>query len=428
MAGSDGFRTAPLGFDRNDVNTYISKLIQRVKTAEAEKNESTALASKAKEMKESYETRIAELEESKKAYQTNTEKEIKEYKLTIEELDIKVVALLSEMEQRREADASTGSDANTKMQASEILKQAKFEAKQIIENAKRERQITINNAHYLLNTISAENKAINSAFNSIKNSLSKCVNADIESEFGAVVPEVAQTVDTTPQAVVSQASVPQENIVQAPVTPVSNIEYAPVEEIAVPKAEPVAQPIIEQVSEVVAESSSVQAEKPAFSHDELEDIFAVKDVKDDSLSDEILDFTEFKAVEKPTSTIDDDLSGLFAVPNEVSTSTEFDVAPNVPQMDDDFSGMMIKDEPDATQPSAVEDDLSLFFSVEDNSDEEVVDTTVDFTQMDTGVDESAFDIKPLEPDANLFDSLWTIGSDDDDDDDMSSDNVGIMEL
>lgn len=426
MAGSDGFRTAPLGFDRNDVNTYISKLIQRVKTAEAEKNESTALASKAKEMKESYETRIAELEESKKAYQTNTEKEIKEYKLTIEELDIKVVALLSEMEQRRVANASGGTDVNAKKQADEIIKQAKFEAKEIIENAKRERQNAINDAHYLLDAISAENRVISSAFSTIKKSLEKCVNSDIDAEFayvGANITSETQSIPEVHSAVAETAPVAQEVSV-TDVAPIStNIEYAPIEDIA-PKAEPVV--------ETVPETTPVQAKEHAFSTDDLEDIFAVKEVKDDSLSDEILDFTEVKKTEHIAPSLDDDLSGLFAVTEGVpqSSASEFDVAPNIPQVDDNFVGMTVDETPTNTPSASVDDDLSLFFSVEDNSAEEVVDTAVDFTQMDTGVDESAFDIKPLEPDANLFDSLWTIGSDDndDDDDDMSSDNVGIMEL
>lgn len=416
MAGSDGFRTAPLGFDRNDVNNYISKLVQRLKTAEAEKNESNALASKAKEMKESYEARIAELEEAKKTYQASTEKEIKEYKLTIEELDIKVVALLSEMEQRRVASASGETDGNVKKQAEQIIKQAKFEANEIIENAKRERQNAINDTHFLLDTISAENRAIDSAFNSIKKSLEKCINSDIDAEFAQVTKSKAvtttQTVDFV-QPEVSQVdqSIPADS---------DNIQYARVDKAVAQEVEPVAEDIV------------VQAEEPVFSTSDLDDIFAVKEIENDSLSDEILDFTEVKKVETTTTSMDDDLSGLFAVPQEVSQSnaSEFDISSNT-QTNASFVEMEVEETPDTTPvvPTAtsVEDDLSLFFSVEDSPAEEVVDTTVDFTQMDNGIDESAFDIKPLEPDANLFDSLWTIGSDDEDDE-MSSDNVGIMDL
>lgn len=416
MAGADGFRTAPLGFDKNDVNNYISKLVQRLKSAEEEKNESNALASKAKEMKEHYESRISELEEAKKTYQENTEKEIKEYKLTIEELDIKVVALLSEMEQRRVSNPSNGSDANAKTNADEIIKQAKYQANEIIEKAKRERQSVINSTHYLLNTISLENKAINSAFYAIKKGLSKCVNADIDADFELIDDAPAtQTIDVqTAKAVTTEV-----------VEPVSHasVQYASVEEV---------QPIAETASiQVEVAQEPVQVEKASLFQEDLEDIFAVKDVSDDSLNDEILDFTQLKKVESSTeSNIDDDLSGLFAVPEQapqgVNTS-DFDVVVDSPHAEIDFVDMMIKEDvPSSDQPACVEDDLSLFFSAE-NPDDDVADATVDFTQMDTGIDENTFEIKPLEPDANMFDSLWSLSADDEDDE-MSSDNVGIMDL
>lgn len=439
MAGSDGFRTAPLGFDKNDVNNYISKLVQRLKASEHEKNEAKALASKTKEMKENYEKRISEQEEIIKNKLLNNEAEIKSYQTQIKELEQKISALQLELEKRQTQTMSVSSDTSSISDAEQIITEAKFNAHEIIESAKRERQRIVENIHYLLNIISSENKAIDSAFNSIKRGLENCIYTDLKAEF----PQIEKHVENDSSDLGTQANTFADQNISA--EPRQAIQTEPQNTAQTPDSE---------LNNDALHLPSVQETEASYSNNESDDLSEsnITDVKkekaiesDLSYNADDIFFTESsQEIDEPTKIdypdskpsfvdYDDDLSELFAPTDDdsskIGATPDFDnkiLAEQSPTPTAEFESIIAKS--DEEELKSTNDDLSKFFTTTEDKTDDIIDNTVDFTQMDNDVNEQDFEVKPLEPEQNIFDSLWDLNSDDSEDDEMSSDNIGIMDL
>ena len=97
---------------------------------------------------------------------------------------------------------SVSSDTSSISDAEQIITEDNFNANEIIESAKRERQRIVENIHYLLNIISSENKAIDSAFNSIKRGLENCIYTDLKAEF----PQIEKHVENDSSDLGTQAN------------------------------------------------------------------------------------------------------------------------------------------------------------------------------------------------------------------------------
>lgn len=128
--GDGGFSTKPMGFDKNEVNEYISNLRKRMNEIEADKrvnDEKTRAAVKTAEeadakiqaIKNEYEQKISELEEQIKLERTKAE----HVEIQLDEAKRKL----------KQAPSHNASNAN----AAEIIDNANAKAREIIEKAKR---------------------------------------------------------------------------------------------------------------------------------------------------------------------------------------------------------------------------------------------------------------------------------------------------
>lgn len=133
--GEGGFSVKPMGFDRNEVNEYISNLRKRMQDMEALINSNGEKAMAAAKAVEEAKSKLAAAQSEKQQTIDNYEERLKNLRGRLDDLENQTDELKRQL--RNAGKSAKGGSAADEKRAAEIIAKAQAEAKSIIEKAKQ---------------------------------------------------------------------------------------------------------------------------------------------------------------------------------------------------------------------------------------------------------------------------------------------------
>lgn len=467
--GEGGFSIKPMGFDKNEVNEYISNIRKRINEMEAEKKVNDEKTKAAVKTAEEAENRIKAAEQRGTEKIAELEAQVKTERRNAESLTIQIDELKRKLKQKAPAAAAGGaSTAAAEKQSAEIIAKANKTAQDIVEKAKKSaEQIMASAQSAAQGAAAAQNNAaledfmsvlknyletVNSGFNTVNQKASELLGAPAP-VAPTVMPDFSSF--TAPRAEVPAPSAEPETASLGGIfdnmddssddmepSGFSFDDLAPMNPDT-PKAEPVDsfdlshvhQPAVDEPVDDIAPLDTDAAPKTSLDNDFMADLIA-QTVPSSSLSDELDDdiLAAVKAQEEK-----------FAVqPTDADKGVDFD-------MDMGGSGSAADDDPMAAllaqaQAAFGGGDSSMEMSEPEPEPEaasanpwedlqkqlEAMEQSGNLGGMDMGGSSEPSKDMAEDPKAPSADdsAIWNFGdsgdssSDDDDDDMMSSDLFG----
>lgn len=169
MAGEGGFKSALNGFDKNEVNEYISNLRKNMKELEAEKRANDEKTAAAVKIAEEAENRIKAAEKNAADKIAELELQAKTERRNAESLTIQIDELKRKLKHQPAA-ASAGGKVDTsaaQKQSADIIAKANKTAQDIVEKAKKTAQDIISSAQNAAGAAGAQSSANVDAFMSV---------------------------------------------------------------------------------------------------------------------------------------------------------------------------------------------------------------------------------------------------------------------
>lgn len=256
--GDGGFSTRPMGFDKNEVNEYISSLRKKMQEIEAEKKANDAKTAEALKSAETADERVKAAEKAGEEKAAELELKLTTERRNAEILQNQVDDLKNKLnaEKQKMTDMlKTGKGVNEEAKnayteiidkanqdAREIIEEAKKSAESIIADAEARRADTDEKLNSFMSTFREKAEAMNALYSAIGESASALLGA-------AIAPAKIAVPDF------ERIAAAQEAAFEAPAEP----EKAP-EKPAAPAEEPAAEPVEEKPAE---EPVEVPAKEPA---------------------------------------------------------------------------------------------------------------------------------------------------------------------
>ena len=255
--GDGGFKQVAFGFDKNEVNTYISDLRKKMKSMEEDmkaNNKKTEEAEKlAQEADERIQAAVKEGEDKCAALQ----KELDGEQMKASSLEEQIAKLKKEIESEKKKMSDmllSGKGVNAEAQkayadvlakanddAKVIIDEANAKAAQIVADAQARRAAADENTNAFLAAIKAQIETLTDSYNAVSQSASELLGAEIAPVAAPVIPDI--TVKPVAAPVI-------EEVVEEPV-----VEQEPI------KSEP--EPVKEEPAASVAEETKVEDSMPA---------------------------------------------------------------------------------------------------------------------------------------------------------------------
>lgn len=138
--GEGGFSIKPMGFDKNEVNEYISNIRKRINEMEAEKKVNDEKTKAAVKTAEEAENRIKAAEQRGTEKIAELEAQVKTERRNAESLTIQIDELKRKLKQKAPAAAGGAGTAAAEKQSAEIIAKANKTAQDIVEKAKKSAQ------------------------------------------------------------------------------------------------------------------------------------------------------------------------------------------------------------------------------------------------------------------------------------------------
>ena len=212
--GDGGFSTKPMGFDKNEVNEYISNLRKRMQEIEAEKKVNDEKTRAAVKTAEEAEAKIKAAEQAGEQKATELEMLLKKERKNNDDLAIKIDDLKRKLKQAQAgggAASGAASSAAADKQAAQIIENANATAQEIVEKAKKTAQEIISGANGASASSNANTEEFMSVLKNFMDTVSsgfKTVN-DKASELLGAAPAAVEMPDfsayTAPKAEVPKA-------------------------------------------------------------------------------------------------------------------------------------------------------------------------------------------------------------------------------
>lgn len=199
--GEGGFSIKPMGFDKNEVNEYISNIRKRMNEMEAEKKVNDEKTKAAVKTAEEAENRIKTAEQQGAEKIAELELQVKTERRNAESLTIQIDELKRKLKQKSAAPAAGGAGtAVAEKQAADIIAKANKTARDIVEKAKQSAQQLMANAQSAADSaVSAQNNnSINEFMDVLKNYL-----GTVNDGFNAVNRKAAEILGAPAPAPVS---------------------------------------------------------------------------------------------------------------------------------------------------------------------------------------------------------------------------------
>lgn len=338
--GEGGFSIKPMGFDKSEVNEYISNIRKRINEMEAEKKVNDEKTKAAVKTAEEAENRIKAAEQRGTQKIAELEAQVKTERRNAESLTIQIDELKRKLKQKAPAASAAAGGASTaaaEKQSAEIISKANKTARDIVEKAKK----------------SAE-QIMASAQSAAQGAAAAQNNAALE-DFMSVLKNYLETVNSGFNAVNQKAS----ELLGAPapsapaVMPDFSSFTAPRAEVPVPSAEPVS---LGGIFDNMDDSSD-DMEPSGFSFDDIAPI------NPDTPKAEPVDSFDLSHVHQPA--VDEPVDDIAPLDTDTAPKTALDndfmadlIAQTVPSaaLSDELDGDMLaavqaQDEKFAVQPA-----------------------------------------------------------------------------
>lgn len=256
--GDGGFKQVPFGFDKNEVNEYISELRKKMSANEAEMKANDAKTKDALKLAEEAESRIKAAVDEVQAKLDEANTQLAAEKRTSEDLKSQVDTLkkkiadenkkMSDMLRSGEGVSAKAKEAYTEIidkanaDAAEIIKKAQASADEILANAQLSKQQITENLDKFLAAIKEHTELLTASYGSVAQSASELLGAEI------TVPEVEIPEFTAPAPAEKPAEKPEAAEKAEPIAEPEAKKSAPKEEPKKPekkaekKPEPKADP------------------------------------------------------------------------------------------------------------------------------------------------------------------------------------------
>ncbi len=282
--GDGGFRQVALGFDKNEVNAYISDLRKKMKSMEEDMKANNKKTEDALKLAEEAEDRIKAAVGEVESQHRDTKLELTAEQQRNEELKFKLEKAENQLKEERQmmtdmlkngkGVSSEAQKAYTEIidkandDADAIIQKANDEAKEIIAAAEERRAAADANTQSFLSTIKSQIDGLTAGYKSISESAAELLGAQAAplpvAEFAAVA--AAAAVAEAPKAA------PKKEKPAAKEEPVEEI----IEEITAPAIE---EPVIEEPAEQpAAEEAPAMPEMEEAIEDNGEDLASFDDV------------------------------------------------------------------------------------------------------------------------------------------------------
>ncbi|MCM1167008.1 MAG: DivIVA domain-containing protein [Lachnospiraceae bacterium] len=174
MAGEGGFKVVFQGFDKNEVNEYISNLRKTMKELETEKRTNDEKTAAAVKIAEAAEERIKAAEQRSADRIAELELQVKTERRNAENLTIQIDELKRKLKHPSSSASGKVDTSAAQKQSADIIAKANETARDIVEKAKKTAQEVISGAQSAANASGGQNNADTEAFMSV---LKSCLDS-----------------------------------------------------------------------------------------------------------------------------------------------------------------------------------------------------------------------------------------------------------
>lgn len=280
MAAGDGFKQVPFGFDKNEVNTYISDLRKKMSALEADMRKNDEKTRAAEKLAEEADSRIqaAIKEGSKKADELSALLDAEKETTDRQRIEIRNLKDRLDSEKKKMTDMlknGKGVSAEATRAFNEVLEKANEEAAGIIDKAKKQAEDIIAAAKQQQSDISSKTtdfleqlreqlELMNTGYNAINTSAAELIGTEIAA---VTLPEIP--VVTAVEAAPETAEEPEAEPETAETEPAEEITFEPEQtEEPEPEAEP------EPAEEPEAEPAEAPEEAAPEEEESADDLFS----------------------------------------------------------------------------------------------------------------------------------------------------------
>lgn len=265
MAAGDGFKQVPFGFDKNEVNTYISDLRKKMSALEADMRKNDEKTQAAEKLAEEADSRIkaAQAEADKKVQEVSAQLEEEKEVTSRQAIEIRNLKDRVDAEKKKMTDmlkSGKGVSAEATRTFNEVLEKANDEAADIIEKAKKQAEDIVSEAvrkqnemngrtAEFLDQLRAQLEAMNEGYNA--------VNASAAELLGTTPAQAVTLPAIEPTPVYTAPEPQEEEPAEVPDLSVFDQVKDEPEEEAAPEPEPAPQP-----EELVSEPEEEPVSEP----------------------------------------------------------------------------------------------------------------------------------------------------------------------
>lgn len=258
--GDGGFSTQMGGFNKNEVNEYISNLRKKMNELEAEMKENDSKVKAAVKIADEAESRIQNLEKTKNEKISELEQQIKSDRKKTEDL-LNQIDDLKRKVKNQGAGSSGASSAEAQKQASEVIEKANKTARETVDAANKTAREVVEKAKHTANEIvaNAQNASAASGVSSVNldgfmselRGFLDSVNSGCKSifdkaqEISSQSPAEPKAVDIpdfsgfeAPKAAAPEAEIPAAAPAFGKPEPINDISFDDIEKIGSDDAEP----------------------------------------------------------------------------------------------------------------------------------------------------------------------------------------------
>ena len=368
--GDGGFKTAFQGFDKNEVNEYISNLRKKMNELEAEMKDNDSKVKAAVRIADEAESKIQNLEKSSSEKISELEQQVKTERRNNEDLLNQIDDLKRKVKNGAGVVSSSASGAEAQKQAAEIIEKANRTAQETVEAANKTAREVVEKAKQTAKDIVANAQSASAAGGAVA-----AVNLD---GFLSEVKGFLEQINSGYKKICDKAEEISSENVSAPAP--APVEIPDFSDVAAPVAEA---PAAEVPTTQVSTAQVSAAEVPEFKEPESKE-------PEPELSFE--DISELNSDADDMSDDDDMMAGFGTLDEPVSEVKENDTTEHSKAaFDMDFDKELIAQTVPSSSLNANEIDEDLLAAVREEEAKHAVQPTPEEDRRDFDMDMSADD-------------------------------------
>ena len=258
--GDGGFKTAFQGFDKNEVNEYISNLRKKMNELEAEMKDNDSKVKAAVKIADEAEGKIQKLEKANSEKVAELELQIKTERRNAEDLLNQIDDLKRKVKNGGGAVSSSASSADAQKQAAEIIEKANQTAQETVEAANKTAREVVEKAKQTAKDIVANAQSASAAGGAVAAVNLDGFMSEVKSFLEQINSGYKKICEKAEEISVEEASAPTPAPVEIPdfsdiVAPAAEAPAAEVPEFKEPEPEPMNEISFEDISELSSDSS-----------------------------------------------------------------------------------------------------------------------------------------------------------------------------